>query len=200
MSAAVKEFQDKNIREMSMSDIFDRTPDGRVVYNNPDDKSRPFSSRMEAQAWLDSFNGQVRSELVKRARAIRNGMAKQIEPTMNLLRFAPSYDAMSQEEQEIFDDLVSDYEIRNNQGKIIGYNCNLESFAKKARSIASKYSAKKASPAPAARKKAGPQKSPSIDMGSHGTPRTARNSGSDEPETLEEAMKLYMSEHRKGNV
>lgn len=200
IDAATKEFRDKNIREMSMSDIFERTQDGRVVYHNPDDRSRPFSSRMEAQAWLDSFNGQVRSELVKRAKAIRNGMARQIEPTMNLLRFAPSYDAMSQEEQEIFDDLVSGYEIRNDKSKVIGYSCDLDRSAKKAKAIAAKYASRKAKSAPTAKKEAGPQRKPSIDMGSHGTPRSSKVSSNEEPETIEEAMKIYMREHRKGNM
>ena len=77
-----------------MNDLYERTSDGRVIYHNPDDPNRPFSSRMEAQSWIDSFNGQVRNELKRRALEIRNEDAGSILPSLRLMDFAPSYDAM----------------------------------------------------------------------------------------------------------
>lgn len=94
IAKAAKEFRDAKIREFQMNDLYERTSDGRVIYHNPDDPNRPFSSRMEAQSWIDSFNGQVRNELKRRALEIRNEDAGSILPSLRLMDFAPSYDAI----------------------------------------------------------------------------------------------------------
>lgn len=196
LSVAAQEFRKQGIREMTMNDIYERTSDGRVVYHNPDDQGRPFSSRMEAQAWLDSFNGQVKTELRRRANEVRGQAAKQLEPSIRLLRFAPKYDAMSDEEREIFDDLTSYYEVRNAQGKVIGYSCDLERMASQAHKMALKYSRPRARKAPAASGKTGPQRKPAVDMQSHGTAKTEKP-GDSEPRNLEEAMRMFNEMNKK---
>ena len=188
IAKAAKEFRDAGIREFQMKDVYERTSDGRVIYHNPDDPNRPFSSRMEAQSWIDSFNGQVRSELKRRAMEIRNEDAGAVMPSLRLMDFAPSYDAMDDSVREMFDDLIEGYEVLDSNGKVIGYNCDLDKMAAKAERMASRFS--QASPAKRKAKPAktsgGETRQPSVDMRSHGSGGNGKMKR--EPQTLEEAM------------
>ena len=188
IAKAAKEFRDANIREFQMKDLYERTSDGRVIYHNPDDPNRPFSSRMEAQSWIDSFNGQVRNELKRRALEIRNEDADSILPSLRLMDFAPSYDAMDDAVREMFDDLIEGYEVLDSNGNVIGYNCDLDKMASKAERMASRFS--KAKPSKRRAKATKPAnegtRQPSLDMRSHGSGGNGKMKR--EPQTLEEAM------------
>lgn len=188
IAKAAKEFRDAKIREFQMNDLYERTSDGRVIYHNPDDPNRPFSSRMEAQSWIDSFNGQVRNELKRRALEIRNEDAGSILPSLRLMDFAPSYDAMDDAVREMFDDLIEGYEVLDSNGNVVGYNCDLDKMASKAERLASSFS--KAKPSKRRTKATKPTnegtRQPSLDMKSHGSGGNGKMKR--EPQTLEEAM------------
>ncbi len=189
VAKAAKEFRDAGIREFQMKDVYERTPDGRVIYHNPDDPNRPFSSRMEAQSWIDSFNGQVKAELKRRALEIRNEDAGSVLPSLRLMDFAPSYDAMDDSVREMFDDLIEGYEVLDSDGKVIGYSCDLDKMAAKAERMASRFSQNR--PAKRSAKRAtkttdGGSRQPSVDMRSHGSGGNGKMKR--EPQTLEEAM------------
>ena len=187
VAQARRQFQKDGIREFTMDDVYERTQDGRVVYRNPDDPNRPFASRMEAQQWIDSFNKQVNEALIKTATEIRDKNARAAMPALRLLQFAPVYDVMDPRIREVFDDLISDYEVKNRAGKVVGYSCDLEKMALKASRLASKYnSSPKKGGGSGKVKKSGPQKSPALDARTHGT--AAGSKGDREPQTLEEAM------------
>ena len=185
---ARKQFRDQGIREFTMNDIYERQSDGRVVYRNPDDPNRPFANRMEAQQWIDSFNSQVKQELNRVALKIRNDSIGSIMPALNLLAFAPTYDAMDESVREVFDDIIEDYEVKNRKGEVVGYNCDLNRMAAKAERLASKYSRSTqqgGNHAKVTKQKSG--STPALDMKSR---RTPGDKGSDkEPETMEEAFK-----------
>lgn len=187
VNAAIRSFTDKGIKPLSISDLYSRTDDGRVVYRNPDDKSRPFNNRMEAQQWVDSFNEQLRGDVRREANKVKIQMAKQLRPSIELMRFAPRFDSMSKGEQEILDDLIEDYEVRNREGKLIGYSCDLNKMADKAIKLATKYNSSPRKAGGSGKvKKSGPQKSPALDAKTHGT--ASGSKGDREPQTLEEAM------------
>ena len=187
VAQARRQFQKDGIREFTMDDVYERTQDGRVVYRNPDDPSRPFASRMEAQQWIDSFNKQVNEALIKTATEIRDKNARAAMPALRLLQFAPVYDVMDPRIREVFDDLISDYEVKNRAGKVVGYSCDLEKMALKASRLASKYNSSPRKAGGSGKvKKSGPQKSPALDARTHGT--AAGSKGDREPQTLEEAM------------
>lgn len=193
IAKAVQEFKEAGIREFQMKDVYERTSDGRVVYHNPDDPNRPFSSRMEAQSWIDSFNGQVRAELKRRAMEIRNEDAKTVMPSLKLMDFAPSYDAMDDSVREMFDDLIEGHEVLDSNGKVVGYNCDLDKMAAKAERMASRFS----QPKPAKRKAKAAEddaRQPSVDMRSHGSGGNGKMKR--EPQTLEEAMLRLRQQNR----
>lgn len=188
IARAINEFKDAGIREFQMKDVYERTSDGRVIYHNPDDPNRPFSSRMEAQSWIDSFNGQVRNELKRRALEIRNEDAGSILPSLRLMDFAPSYDAMDDAVREMFDDLIEGYEVLDSNGNVVGYNCDLDKMASKAERLASRFSKPKPSKrrTKATRTADEETRQPSVDMRSHGSGGNGKMKR--EPQTLEEAM------------
>ena len=179
-----------------MNDLYERTSDGRVIYHNPDDPNRPFSSRMEAQSWIDSFNGQVRNELKRRALEIRNEDADSILPSLRLMDFAPSYDAMNDAVREMFDDLIEGYEVLDSNGNVIGYNCDLDKMASKAERMASRFSKAKPSKRRTKTTKTANEgtRQPSLDMRSHGSGGNGKMKR--EPQTLEEAM-LRLRQQKK---
>ena len=196
IAKAAKEFRDANIREFQMNDLYERTSDGRVIYHNPDDPNRPFSSRMEAQSWIDSFNGQVRNELKRRALEIRNEDADSILPSLRLMDFAPSYDAMDDAVREMFDDLIEGYEVLDSNGNVIGYNCDLDKMASKAERMASRFSKTRQSKRRTKTTKTANEETrqPSLDMRSHGSGGNGKMKR--EPQTLEEAM-LRLRQQKK---
>lgn len=196
IAKAAKEFRDANIREFQMNDLYERTSDGRVIYHNPDDPNRPFSSRMEAQSWIDSFNGQVRNELKRRALEIRNEDVDSILPSLRLMDFAPSYDAMDDAVREMFDDLIEGYEVLDSNGNVIGYNCDLDKMASKAERMASRFSKAKPSKRRTKTTKTANEETrqPSLDMRSHGSGGNGKMKR--EPQTLEEAM-LRLRQQKK---
>ena len=199
IAQARKKFQDDGIREFTMNDIYERTQDGRVVYRNPDDPSRPFANRMEAQQWIDSFNKQVQEELIRTATEIRDKNAKAAMPALRLLQFAPTYDAMDPKVKEVFDDLIEDYEMKNRAGKVVGYSCDLNRMAQKAERLASKYTytSHKAGSSGKVRK-SGPRKSPALDARSHGSASTGKP-GDGEVKTMEDAFRKLRQQMNGGN-
>lgn len=189
VAQARKQFENDGIREFTMNDIYERTQDGRVVYRNPDDPNHPFANRMEAQQWIDSFNKQVKEELIRTATEIRNKNVKAAMPALRLLQFAPEYDAMDPKVKEVFDDLIEDYELKNRAGKVVGYGCDLNRMARKAERLASKYThtSHKAGSSGKVRK-SGPRKSPALDARSHGSSATGKR-GDGEVKTMEDAFR-----------
>lgn len=194
---AVEEFRKQGIRPFEMNDLYERDERaGRVVYRNPDDPNRPFSSRMEAQQWIDSFNSQLMNETKKRAREISRDINKAIAPTRRLLAFAPKYDAMDVRVREVFDDLIEGYEIRNAQGEVVGYSCDLDKAHSRAERMASKYSSR--GQAARERKPRREPTQPATDMRSHGTSRSG-NGTPEEPKTLEDAFRIMREQRKAGN-
>lgn len=193
MQVAVREFQDHGIKGFTMNDLTRRDQrTGRITYANPDDPNRPFSNRMEAQQWLDSFNKQVETELRRRAMEMRGELVKQSSPTIRMLQFAPRYDGMSQRQQAVFEELVSDYEIRDDKGNIVGYSCDLDKAASAAERIAGRMGKPKQRKAAVAKKTI---RKPAMDMNTKGS---SGSTGNREPKTLEDAFKL-LREQQKGN-
>ena len=192
---AAAEFQKEGIRPITMNDLYRRDEStGRVVYQNPDDPTRPFSNRMEAQQWIDSFNSQLRQEIQTKARSINRELQKQVAPTRNLIRFVPRYEGMSQEAQEILDDLIEGSEVRNARGEVVGYTCDLDSMASRAERMAAKYSRSKRSKGEAKQQ----QRRPATDMRSHGSSSDPKKLDR-EPRDINEAFQIMRERRKAGN-
>ena len=196
IKAAAAQFKKDGIREFTMDDVYERTQDGRVIYRNPDDPNRPFANRMEAQQWIDSFNKQVQEALYSKAVEIRDKNARAAMPALRLLQFAPVYDVMDPAIREVFDDLISDYEVKNRAGKVVGYSCDLEKMAMKASRLAKKYNASPKKGGGSGKvNRQGAKKSPALDARTRGS--SAGSKSDAEPQTLEDAMKKLKEINRR---
>ena len=192
---AAAEFQQEGIRPITMNDLYRRDEkSGRVVYQNPDDPSRPFASRMEAQQWIDSFNSQLRQEIQAKARELNRDLQKQIAPTRNLIRFVPRYQGMSPDAQEILDDLIEGSEVRNARGEVVGYTCDLDAMASRAERMAEKYSRGRKAGKTGQRQ----QRRPATDMRSHGSASEPKRLDR-EPKDINEAFQIMRERRKAGN-
>ena len=201
MQQAVAEYQRDGIRPITMNDLYQRDQStGRVTYINPDDSSRPFSSRMEAQQWIDSFNSQLRQEIQTRARAVSRELSKQMAPARRLLAFAPTFDAMDERIREVFDDLVEGFEVRNQQGDVVGYTCDLDRMAERARSMAEKYGRRGGGSGRASGAiRREEQRKPAEDLRSHGSAAARRKDPNREPRDINEAWQIMREQRKAGN-
>lgn len=196
---AAKEFSDNGIRHFTMKDLYRRDDGGNVTFVNPDDRSRPFSSRMEAQQWIDSMNKEIDSEMRKRSIEISKDIQKAAAPALRLLRFAPAYDAMPDATKRMFDDLIEDYEVKNGKGQVVGYSCDLDRMAAKAGRIAAKYSHTSQKAGNSGKVgKSGPRKSPALDARSHGSASTGKP-GDGEVKTMEDAFRKLRQQMNGGS-
>ena len=184
-----QEFQNQGIQKISVSQLYQRDEDrGTVTFLNPDNPSRPFESRAEAQAFCEAFNKDIDMEFRKAMQAEYNRLNDQYKPTMELIDFAPKFEKFSQVKQDIIDDLIEPYEIRANDGKIIGYRCNLDSAAAQADKILARFPQQQVAEEP----KEEPKSSePALDMKSHAAGGAGKGK---EPKTLEEAMRMVQQE------
>lgn len=201
MQQAVSEYQRDGVRPITMNDLYQRDQStGRVTYINPDDLSRPFSSRMEAQQWIDSFNSQLRQEIQTRARAVSRELSKQMAPARRLLAFAPTFDAMNEQTREVFDDLVEGFEVRNQQGDVVGYTCDLDRMAERARRMAEKYGRRGGGSGRASGAiRREEQRKPAEDLRSHGSAAARRKDPNREPRDINEAWQIMREQRKAGN-
>lgn len=195
--AANKIFQDKGIKKFGIGDLYQRDEQtGVVVFQNPDNPNRPFESRAEAQSWVDAMNKQIDAEWRNVAVQEQQRIAKEAAPRLRLVQFAPKYEKMDREMQELFDDVIEGYEVRDRQGRTVGYSCDLDAAyaqAKKIKTMIDKRSPKRdaAETDGEAAQKPG---RPAVDM------RTGKVEKTDdkEPANLEEAMALYNKQKKAG--
>lgn len=201
--AANERFRQEGIEKATLTQLYQRDEDtGRVTFHNPDDPDRPFESRAQAQAWVDSYNQQVEAEWVNYANQMQQQFASQTLPAMRLIQFAPIYDSMDQRTQRYFDAVIEDYAVKDSTGAVIGYSCDLNAAHAQAQRLAAIEGGTNvqtiqdgggnvvAQAAPSA------PSSPALDATTSGSDTSAGKQES--PKNLEDAFKLLNKNKRKG--
>ena len=190
-----KKFQENGIRMWEIGDLFDKDEQtGRVVFKNPDDESRPFQSRKEAQDFVDAMNKQIQQKFRSEIQQEQRNLMNQAVPSLSMLDFVPVYQNMNDSERRVFDQLITPYAIRDANGNITGFNDDLMNEAEKARAITAMFSSKDQEK-PVTETTTGNNKvvsEPAVDMNT-GT----GESGNDEPKTLEEAFAMLRKKEDK---
>ena len=182
-------FEKQGVKLADISDLYSRDDrNGTVTFRNPDNPNRPFESRYEAQQFCDSINKQINARYQQEIRKAQQQVIQAMAPQFALLDFAPTYNAMSKTEQEIFDALIEPYSLVDNQGKVVGFQCNLNVMGQQAKKFASKFATTsethRVQPEASAKQKAQKPTTPALDMPS----AAGSSSEDDEPKTLEEAF------------
>lgn len=140
INAVRKEFNDNGIKPVSIEDLYSRDEQsGRVTFKNPDDPTRDFASRAEAQQWCDAFNKQINMRFRQDVNKKQQELVAQSAPVIRLIEFAPKFEALDQVTKDILDDLIEPYSIYDNRGDVIGFNVNLDSALAQAQKIAKRF-------------------------------------------------------------
>ena len=190
----LEKFRENNIKMMDVGDLYERREDGTVVFNNPDDPHRPFDTRADAQDWIDSMNKQIQNAFQQEVYKEQQDLYNKSIPMINLIQFAPIYDAMDKVTQDVFDDLIDPYAITNGAGEVIGFDCDLAGMARQAIQMVQRYGIGKAAE-PVTQQQAQPQQTtPAMDLKSG----SGTSVDDKEPTNIAEAMAL-LNKQRKEN-
>ena len=189
------EFKDKGKKIATIDMLTERTQDGDIVFHNPDTANGAglFASRAEAQAWVNTWNSQLQNDFNRRVMEVYGGLMQSAGPQRQVMRFAKTYEAMSDTVKQIFDDLIEEYAVTDSNGDVVGFNVDLNAMAVKAQKMASKYTLAGATQSAPVEKKEVPAEEPAMDLKSGSS-----ESGVKDPKTLEEAMMMLRDMKKEG--
>lgn len=197
IQSANKDFRDNGVKKISINDLYEKDDSGRVSFKNPDNPGQYFSSRAEAQQWVDSINGQIDNEWRNTVRRYQNQYVQEIQPTLRLVDFAPQFDSMTPSQQDIFDEIIDPYAIKDRSGSIIGYSCDLNEAKRIALNIDAKTSSGSTQQTEQQIADAKPQGTgPAVDAATSGSDNS-QNQDNVNPKNMAEAMKLVMEQEKK---
>lgn len=197
IQAANNDFRNSDVKKVSINDLYEKDENGRVSFNNPDNPGQYFSSRAEAQQWVDAINSQIDNEWRNTVRRYQNQYVREIQPTMRLLEFGPQFDAMTKQQQDIFDEIIDPYAITDNAGNTIGYSCDLNEAKRIAVNIAAK-TATGEQPQNENNDVNTPVQGtgPAVDATTSGSDNS-QNQEPKNPKDIQEAMKLVIEQEKK---
>lgn len=110
------------------SDICKRDSDGVPHFYNPEtgQEFHGDNPRRQAQEWVDDYNKELARVFNNTCQEYEQHLAKDSAPRIKLMKFAPRYKKLDAIRKGMFNNVVEDYEIKNNEGKVIGYSCDLD--------------------------------------------------------------------------
>ena len=189
---ADEEFQKQGIRLWNINDLYERDEQtGRVSFKDPENPGSTFSSRFEAQQWIEAMNKQVQDAWQQEARKYQREFFEQTQPAIRLMQFAPVYDNMDQQTKAVFDSIVEPYEIKDSTGASIGFSCDLNAAKAQAEKLVQVFGGG-AQVAPAAgeqQTQAAPAATgPALDAATSGSSSGANPNP--EPKDIADAMKI----------
>lgn len=136
MNDIAQEFLKRNIRQhdgilgatLDDKDICKRDSDGVPHFYNPE-TGREFTGdnpRAQAREWVDEYNRALADAFNSACANYENHLKKQAQPQIEVMKFAPKYEKLDDIRRGMFENVIEDYEIRDNEGKVIGYSCDLD--------------------------------------------------------------------------
>lgn len=110
------------------ADVCKRDEDGVPHFYNPDtgQEFRGDNPRRQAQEWVEDYNKELARVFNEACRQYEDHLNKQAEPQIAVIKFAPKYEALDDIRKGMFDNIVQDYEIKNDKGEVMGYSCDLD--------------------------------------------------------------------------
>jgi len=197
-----REFNEQNIGYYSAAELTVRDEQtGQVRFRNPDvqderDPNYYFKSRSEMQQFIQAWNQGVDFEFRKAVNEKQRDLMNQAAPTARLMDFYPKWQAMDDNTKAIFDELLEGHEIRDTNGKEIGYNVNLDAVAAQASKIAKRFQSQPQQTQQAEAQVSASQGSsgPALDM------KTGNGNSQDEkePTSIGEALKMLDKKNKGG--
>lgn len=113
---------------MDDPDICKRDSDGVPHFYNPE-TGREFvgdNPRRQAQEWVDDYNKELARVFNNTCADYERHLKEEFAPRIEVMKFAPKYEQLDDIRKGMFDNVIQDYEIKDNDGKVIGYECDLD--------------------------------------------------------------------------
>lgn len=109
-------------------DICKRDEDGVPHFFNPEtgNEFRSDNPRRQAQEWVEDYNKEIARAFNTACEQYEAHLKKEASPSLEVMRFAPKYNKLDDIRKGMFDNIVEDYEIKDDDGKVIGYSCDLD--------------------------------------------------------------------------
>lgn len=136
LSEIAKEFIKRGVRNtdgvigatIDDEDICKRDEDGVRHFYNPETGKEFYGSnpRREAQEWVDDYNREIARLFNKACLQYEQHLKQEAEPGIKVMEFAPKYNKLDAIRKGMFDNVIQDYEIKDDAGKVVGYSCDLD--------------------------------------------------------------------------
>ncbi len=192
-----QQFEQQGLVPMSVGDLYTKDErSGEVRFMNPD-TGKPFNSRAEAQAHVDTVNKQLTDFYKQNIRQVGRQLLQENDATIKLYDFAPELGKMDKVKRSIFDGIVAPYAVVKNN-MVVGYNCDLNQALRQTDAVVNNmrqyYKAAEPTQSPVeASKPPVPSTGPAMDMKSGGGAQAGLDK---EPADIQEAMKMYNEQKR----
>lgn len=139
-----KEWDEKGYRKFSIRDLQRKDQStGRIFYIDPDDRpedwERPGYQGLkiqEAKAWVDIQNEALNEQWKKECGELEQQYVQQSAPYFNLIAYANTYSSLNPTEKMLVDRMTEPYALRNSNGEVIGFSCDLNMTTQIARQMA----------------------------------------------------------------
>ena len=108
-------------------DVCKRDSDGVPRFYNPE-TGREFTGdnpRRQAQEWVDDYNRSLGEAFNKTCAGYEKKLMEQEAPRLAVIEFAPKYQQLDPVRRSMFEAVIEDYEVRDEDGDVIGYSCDL---------------------------------------------------------------------------
>ena len=110
------------------ADICKRDEDGVPHFYNPEtgQEFRGDNPRRQAKEWVDDYNNELSRVFNNTCEEYENHLKKESAPRIAVMKFAPKYEKLDDIRKGMFDNVIQDYEIKDDNGDTIGYSCDLD--------------------------------------------------------------------------
>ena len=183
-------------------DVCKRDRDGVPRFYNPE-TGREFTGdnpRRQAQEWVDDYNRELAEQFNKTCEGYEKKLLQEEGGRLAIMEFAPKYAQLDPVRRSMFDSIIEDYEIKDNNGDVVAYSCDfdkaLAAVNRQVRVIQQRFANQQTKPADA-KKPTGP----ALDTPSTGGGR--QGSGRPQFKSIEEAMEWEQDQilaKMKGNA
>lgn len=136
MNDVAQEFIKRGIRNkngvlgatMDDADICKRDEDGVPHFYNPEtgQEFRGDNPRRQAQEWVDDYNRELARVFNNTCEQYEQHLRQESNPKLEVMKFKPKYDKLDDIRRGMFENVIEDYEIKDGNGDVIGYSCDLD--------------------------------------------------------------------------
>lgn len=109
-------------------DVCKRDQDGVPRFYNPE-TGREFTGdnpRRQAQEWVDDYNRELSEAFNKTCQQYERQLMEKEGGRLAIIEFAPKYKALDPVRRSMFESIIEDYEVTDDDGNIVAYSCDLD--------------------------------------------------------------------------